>query len=62
MQAVDRDLVGGQACGEFEAGRDLGELALAVGPDAAVVALQRQILEVERVLADGGDVDDAGRR
>src|SRR5436190_1959693 len=61
MEAVDRDGVCGEPSGEFEAGHDLGELALAVGAYSVVVALQHQIVEVDRMLADGGDVDDPSR-
>jgi hypothetical protein len=62
VQAVDRDFAAGNAAGQLKPGHDLGELALAVGPDPAVAAFEHEVAEIERVLADGGDVDDAGRR
>jgi hypothetical protein len=61
MKTVDRDLRGGHPAGQFDAGHDLGELALAVGAGAGVVAFEHEVIEVDRVLADRGDVDDAGR-
>ena len=39
---------------------DLGELALAVGPHPDVAAVEHYVVEVDRRLAGGGDVDDAG--
>jgi hypothetical protein len=61
VEAVDGDCVGRQAFGEDEAGGDLGELALAVGTGAAVVVFEHHVVEVDRMLADRGDVDDASR-
>ena len=61
MQAVHGDLGGGDPIGQLEAEHDLGELALLVGPDAAVVVLEHEVVEVERLLTDRCDVDDPCR-
>ncbi len=61
MQAVDRDVRGGKPVGQLEGGHDLGEFALSVGARATVPVLDHEVVEVEGVLAEGGDVDDAGR-
>jgi hypothetical protein len=49
-----------EALGQRHRRRDLRELALAVRAAAAVVALEHDVVEVERRLAERGDVDDAG--
>ena len=38
-----------------------GELALAIGSDPLVAALQHHVGKVDRLLSDRGDVDDARR-
>ena len=48
--------------GEIDGEHDLGELALAVGGDAAVAPGQHDVREVDRLLAGRRDVDDARRR
>ena len=61
VQARHRHLLGIEALGELEAGRDLRELALPVGAGAAVAVLDHRVVEVDRRLAERGDIDDAGR-
>ena len=48
--------------GEIDREHDLRQLALAVGPRAAVAARQHDIGEIERLLPGGRHIDDAGRR
>jgi hypothetical protein len=62
VHAVDRDLGGVQPGGEFETRHDLGEFAPTVGAHTTVIALDHAVVEVDRVLAERGDIDDAGRR
>ncbi len=62
VQAVHRHLIGRDPAGQLETRHDLGQLALPVGPGAGVPAGDHQVTEVERVLAQRGDVDHAGRR
>src|ERR1700681_2762942 len=50
MQTVDGDLGRGQLGGELEAGHDLSELALAVGPITAIAVLEHKVTELEGVL------------
>ena len=47
---------------EVEGEHDLRELALAVRADAVVALLQHHVVEVDRGLPGGADVDDPGRR
>ena len=62
MQAIDGDAASLQPLGEIEGEHHLRELALHVGAAAGIGALEHDVVEVDRPLADRGDVDDAGRR
>src|SRR5262245_59450896 len=61
MQAVRRRCLGIELACEIERKHDLGELALSIGARAAISARQHDIIEVDRVLAERKDVQDAGR-
>ena len=61
MQAVDGGLLRIESLGERHGVGDLRELALAVGLDAAVAALEHHVVEVDRHLAKGRDEHDPGR-
>ena len=61
MEAGHRDRVRVEPLGELEARGDLRELALPVRARPAVPALELWIVEVDRRLAERGDVDDPGR-
>src|SRR4051794_37870821 len=56
MEAVDASRL--QLLGQVEGEHHLGELALAVGADAVVTALEHYIIEFDRALACGNDIDD----
>jgi hypothetical protein len=62
MEAVRGDAAVAELLGEVEGEHDLGELALAVGLHAVVVALEHDVVEVDRGLAGRCDVDDPRRR
>ena len=61
MQAVGRDAAALELLGQVEGEHDQGELALAVGLNTAVVALEHHVLEVDRSLAGRAHVDDPRR-
>ncbi len=60
VQAVDGNAGISQFLGEIESEHDLRQLALAIGAHAAIAACQHDIGEVDGLLTDGGNVDDAG--
>ncbi len=62
MHAVDGDAGAGQRRRVIKGQHDLGELRLAVGVHAVVVALEHDVVKADRRLTGGGDVDDAARR
>ena len=62
VEAVGGDARALQLLGEVEGEHDQRELRLAVGLDAAVVVLEHHVVEVDRRLPGGADVDDPGRR
>jgi hypothetical protein len=62
MQRVRGHALIAELLGQIEGVHDLRELALAVRAHAAVVALEHDVVEVDRHLPGGGDVDDARRR
>jgi hypothetical protein len=59
MQAVDRDPCRVELFGEGHPSGDHRELRLSIGALAAVAMLQGQVIEVDRCLADRGNIDDA---
>ena len=61
MQRVHSHVASGEFRREVDGEHDLGELALAVGPDAFIAALQHHVGKVDGLLSDRGDVDDARR-
>ncbi len=61
MNAVGGDLGGGRRLGQVDRLHDLGELRLRVGADARVATRDHRVVEVDRVLAERGDVDDPCR-
>src|ERR1700686_1130799 len=62
MEAVDREAAALELRGEMDGEQDLGELALAIGPDAAVAVRQHHVGKVDRLLPERGDIDDARGR
>jgi len=62
MQRIDGDAAALELAREIDREQDLRKLALAVGALAAVATSEHDVGEVDSLLAERGDVDDAGRR
>ena len=62
MEAVHCHVAGLELLGEVDGEQDLRQLALAIGPDAAIAVRQHDVVKVDRLLPGGGHIDDAGRR
>ena len=62
VKARRRDTVLAQLLGQIKREHDLRQLALTVGLDAAVAALEHDVVEIDRCLAGGAHVYDPRRR
>ena len=62
MQRVGGDALRIELVREVDREHDLRELALAIGARAVVALLEHHVVEVDRLLAERGDVDDARGR
>jgi hypothetical protein len=60
MHGVDGDAGILELFGQIEREHDEGHLAAAIGEVSGIVPLKLQVGEIERLLAGGRDVDDAG--
>src|SRR5271166_2731316 len=58
MQAIDGEVSSRELLGEIEGEHDLRQLALPIGPGAAVAAGQHYVGKVDCLLSRRGDVDD----
>ncbi len=62
MQRIDGDAGALQLLGEIDGEHDLRQLALRICAGAAVVPGDHHVGEIDRVLAERSDIDDARRR
>jgi hypothetical protein len=62
MDGDHGDAIGGEPCGQFRGHRHLRQLALPIGADHGAWLLEVDVVEVDRICRQRGDVDDPRRR
>ena len=60
MQAIRRNRRGIELACEIEREHDLRELALGISPPAGITACEHNIVKIDRLLAERGDVHNSG--